>query len=205
MNNLFARFSTQGVRIGLGLAVLLLFIFHAAHWLRLGIVDRLDNLAYDQRLRLTMPNTVEKRIVIVDIDEKSLSAEGRWPWGRDKLATLVEKLFTDYKVGLVGFDIVFAEPDTSSGLNILENLAATDFKHDAAYLTRLAGLRARLDYDQLFAETMRKFPIVLGYYFNLGGVGPEVAKIGVLPSPTFVKGTFIGKKIAFLPARRHRD
>ena len=201
MNNLFARFSTQGVRIGLGLAVLLLFIFHAAHWLRLGIVDRLDNLAYDQRLRLTMPNTVEKRIVIVDIDEKSLSAEGRWPWGRDKLATLVEKLCTDYKVGLVGFDIVFAEPDTSSGLNILETLAATDFKDDAAYQTRLAGLRARLDYDQLFAETMRKFPIVLGYYFNLGGVGPEVAKIGALPSPTFVKGTFIGKKIAFLPAQ----
>lgn len=202
MKNLFGRFSRHGARIGLGLAVLLLFIFHAASWLRLGLVDRLDNMTYDQRLKLTMPKTQERGIVIVDIDEKSLSAEGRWPWGRAKLATLVDKLFADYKARLVGFDIVFAEPDNSSGLEILEHLGATDFRDDAAYQARLADMRQRLDYDQIFADTIGRYPVVLGYYFSLGGVaGQEVAKIGALPPPTFVKGTFTGKNIAFRTAR----
>ncbi len=202
MKNLLARLGTHAVRIGLGLAVLLLFIFHAASWLRLGIVDRLDNLAYDERLNLTMPGTVEKRIVIVDIDEKSLGVEGRWPWGRDKLALLLEKLFTDYKIGLAGFDIVFAEPDTSSGLTILENLATGDLKGDPAYVASVASMRARLDYDQLFAETMHKYPVVLGYYFNLNGAaGQDISKSGVLPPANFVKGTFTGKNIAFRPAQ----
>ena len=125
---LWSRLAAHAARIALGLAVLILFLLHAATWLRMGFIDRLENLAYDKRLTLTMPNTLEKRIVIVDIDERSLAAEGRWPWGRDKLAQLLDHLFTTYKVGLTGFDIVFAEPDTSSGLDILETLGGTEFK-----------------------------------------------------------------------------
>ncbi len=51
-----------------------------------------------------MPGGVDERIVILDIDEKSLAdpALGRWPWGRDKTAALVEKLFDRYGVALVG-------------------------------------------------------------------------------------------------------
>ncbi len=192
------RIRAHGVRIVLGLAVLALFLAHASNWWRLGFIDRLENLSYDQRLKLTMPRTVENRIVILDIDEKSLSAEGRWPWGRDKLAVLLTKLFEEYKVSLLGFDIVFAEPDTSSGLSVLEQLANTEFKDDESYRARLTALRPRLDYDELFATTIKKYPVVLGHYFNYGGVfGQEVAKIGTLPSPTFVKGTFAGKKVAF--------
>jgi CHASE2 domain-containing sensor protein len=29
-----------------------------------------------------MPRTLDERIVIVDIDEKSLERLGHWPWGR---------------------------------------------------------------------------------------------------------------------------
>ncbi|MGD9602105.1 MAG: CHASE2 domain-containing protein [Gammaproteobacteria bacterium] len=202
MKNLLGRIGVHGARIGLGLAVLVLFIFHAANWLRLGIVDRLDNLAYDQRLKLTMPKTQERGIVIVDIDEKSLAAEGRWPWGRDRLARMVERLFVDYDVKLVGFDIVFAEPDNSSGLGILEDLGRGGLAGDTAFLNTLADMRDRLDYDRIFAETLARHPVVLGYYFNMGGgVGLELAKSGALPPPTFVPGTFTGKNIAFRTAR----
>jgi len=43
-----------------------------------------------------MPGTQNKRIVIIDIDEKSLLEQGRWPWGRNKLAQLVDILFDKY-------------------------------------------------------------------------------------------------------------
>jgi adenylate cyclase len=202
MNQLITRVKEHGIRIGLCLAVLLLFIFHAANWFRLGLVDELENLSYDKRLTLTMPGTTESRIVIVDIDEKSLSAEGRWPWGRNKLAAMLERMFTEYKVGLVGFDIVFAEPDTSSGLNVLEALGEAEFKDDSAYRERVAAIRDRLDYDKVFADSIKKYPIVLGYYFNFAGrPSDDIAKIGVLPPPSFIKGTFTGKKIAFRPAQ----
>ena len=198
MGGLMARVPGSRNRVGLGLLVLLFFIGHAATWWRVGFIEQLENAAYDQRLRWTMPRGLDKRVVIVDIDEKSLTAEGRWPWGRDKLARLVQKLFEDYRVGLLGFDVVFAEPDTSSGLGMLEAMAGAEFKGDAAFRAKLEHLRPQLDYDELFARTLTRYPVVLGYYFNFPDLaGTPSAKIGLLPPPTFVKGTFAGKNIAF--------
>ena len=202
MEKLWGRMREHATRIGLGLAVLLVFVIHASNWARIGFIDQIENIAYDQRLLLTMPNTVERRIVIVDIDEKSLTAEGRWPWGRDKLAELVRRAFEDYEAGLLGFDIVFAEPDTSSGLGVLESLAGTAFREDPNYRSTIDRLRPTLNYDQRFADTIGRFPVALGYYFNFATPGDEqVARIGALPPPTFVKGTFTGKSVAF----RHAD
>ena len=197
MDNLLRRVFEGRVRIALGLLVLLVFIAHAANWLRIGVIDRTENLLYDQRLLLTMPGTVDSRIVIVDIDEKSLTAEGRWPWGRDKLSALVHRLFDQYKIGLLGFDIVFAEPDSSSGLKVLEQLATTDLRADAGFQRTLDALRTRLNYDQQFADSLTGLPVVMGYYFNFSADPAGVAKIGTLPPPTFVKGTFTGKNINF--------
>ncbi|MDZ7736812.1 MAG: CHASE2 domain-containing protein [Gammaproteobacteria bacterium] len=72
------------------LAILIAMLVHVAsspgdrlHW---RLLDRMENLAYDARIKLTMPGDRDERIVIVDIDEESLSRIGRWPWGRDKMA-----------------------------------------------------------------------------------------------------------------------
>ena len=113
------------VRIALGLLVALVLVGHAAKLYQVGFITQLDNIIYDYRLRLTMPATVDDRIVILDIDERSIDprALGHWPWGRDKITALLQKLFDKYGVLLVGIDVIFAEPDTSSGLPVLERLA----------------------------------------------------------------------------------
>ena len=64
----------------------------------------------DARVLLTLPGTADPKVVIVDLDERSLAAEG-WPWPRYKFATLVDQLFDRYQARVLGFDIVFAEPD----------------------------------------------------------------------------------------------
>lgn len=51
----------------------------------------------------------ERRIVLVDIDEKSVKAIGPWPWSRDQLARLVEGL-NHYQVGLKLYDVVLPDP-----------------------------------------------------------------------------------------------
>ena len=80
-------------RIAVTLIPLLFALLHATGILPLGVLQRLDDIIYDARLRATMPQTLDERIVIVDIDEKSLAEIGRWPWGRNKLADLVSNLF----------------------------------------------------------------------------------------------------------------
>jgi len=200
MSAIIAKIKDNSVRIGLSFVVLLFFVSHAADWFRVGFIQQMENIAYDKRLLLTMPQTVDDRIVIVDIDEVSLTAEGRWPWGRDKLSKFVELLFDEYEIAIVGFDIVFAEPDDSSGLKVLEHLAETDLKDNEMYRARLQVLRPDLDYDGRFAETIQKYPVILGYYFNFVADGEDASEIGELPMPTFVKGAFKGKRVAFLQA-----
>src|SRR6266700_1399952 len=156
------------VRIALGLLVALVLVGHAAKLYQVGVITQLDNIIYDYRLRLTMPATVDDRIVILDIDERSIDprALGRWPWGRDKIAALLQKLFDKYGVVIVGFDVVFAEPDESSGLPVLERLAKTRLKEVGPFQSALNELRPELDHDALFAKFLKGRPVVLGYYFN---------------------------------------
>src|SRR5688572_3146839 len=142
----------------------------------------MELFAYDARLRLFMPRTLDPRVVILDIDEKSLNAEGRWPWGRNKLAVMVKQLFEHYKIKVLGFDVAFAEPDSSSGLASLDDLGKGERKDDAEYQAWLEKARPKLDYDRMFAEEIGKHPVVLGFF--LGG---KTDRAGTLPPPTFAE------------------
>src|SRR5512135_296695 len=106
----------------------MVFLGNAAKLYSLGFIQQVDDILYDYRLRLTMPGGVDDRIVILDIDEKSLREEGRWPWSRDKMAALMDELFDHYGIAVAGFDVVFAERDTSSGLNMLRELGHNELK-----------------------------------------------------------------------------
>ncbi len=177
---------------------MLVFVAHAAEWPfgPFNFVSRLDNIIYDARLRFTMPGTVDPRIVILDIDEKSLAIPelGQWPWSRDRLAVLMEKLFEKYGVSIIGFDVVFAEPDERSGLKVLDQLAKSDLRDIPQFRSTLEGMRSRLDYDGLFAKSLSQRPVVLGYYFNSNA---DATESGVLPEPVLPKGTFASRDIKF--------
>ena len=131
-------FAKHWQRIAVTLLPLVFVLLHATGIILLGTMQRLDDVIYDIRLRATMPNTLDERIVIVDIDEKSLAEVGRFPWGRNKLGSLVDILFSQQKIAMLGFDIVFAEPDDSSGLGRLNALARDEFKDQAGFAERMA-------------------------------------------------------------------
>jgi adenylate cyclase len=190
------------VRIALGLIITLLFVVHAAKIrnVQIGLVNQLDNIIYDTRLRLTMPGGVDDRIVILDIDERSLDprALGRWPWGRDKILVLLQKLFDKYGVAVAGFDVVFAEPDEGSGLPVLERLAKSRLKDVSSFQSALAELRPQLDHDARFASFLRGRPVVLGYYFNHDD---NALESGVLPAPVLDASTLAGRNVSFISGR----
>jgi adenylate cyclase len=192
MKRLFLALRAHAVRFGLSLLLVVLGLLHTSHVLPLPFIERLEHFSYDFRLNLLMPNTVDTRIVIVDIDEKSLAAEGRWPWGRDKLAQLVNTLFDHYKIRTLGFDVVFAEKDESSGLNKLELIQRQFFNGDAQFEKALQAVKPSLNYDQLFADSLKKHNVVLGYYFHTEG---DVNTAGLLPTALFEAAEFEHQQI----------
>lgn len=176
------------VRYVLGGLLVLVFLAHALGRLDIHFVNIVDAYLYDARVRLSMPGKVDERIVIVDIDERSLAEEGRWPWNRSKVAQMVRQLTDHYKVSIVGFDVVFAEPDSTSGLPVLEDLANKQLKGNREYVATLDSLRGELDYDQRFAKTLKERPVVLGYYFN----NDQGSRYGQLPPPVLSRGDVSG-------------
>jgi adenylate cyclase len=186
-------------RITIGFAAVLVFLGHAANYYTLPLLANLESIVYDTRLRLTMPGTVDTRIAILDIDEKSLAekedgGEGHWPWPRDRLALLLDTLFEKYEVAIVGFDVVFAERDESSGIRVLERLGEQELRDVAEYQSALKRIKPQLQYDDIFAREMENRRVVLGYVFSNAETG-RVQKKGLLPQPVFRREAFATRPI----------
>ncbi|MEI6737228.1 MAG: CHASE2 domain-containing protein, partial [Pseudomonadota bacterium] len=183
--------SNAVIRAGLGLALVFLFVMYYFLNEPVKILQNLEWQAYDTRMRATMPEKMDPRIVIIDVDERTLAAEGRWPLGRDKWVALLTNSFEKYKLKVIGFDVLFTEPDTSSGLSKLEELAKGPLKNSSEFVNKLDELRPQLDYDNLFADTIKKYSVVLAFAGNNDRAkGQETLKLGVLPQPSFTKTTF---------------
>jgi adenylate cyclase len=87
----------------------------------LGLLTPQTFMAFDEKSdtltwNLSPAAHPERRVVIVDIDEKSVQALGAWPWSRTTMSKLVEAL-NDYGVGLKLFDVVM--PDAKDGDDLL--------------------------------------------------------------------------------------
>jgi adenylate cyclase len=140
-------------------------------------INRLDYLAYDLRLNLTLPDrqTPPSNVVIVDIDEASLRAEGRWPWSRQKLAELVSKL-KQAGVHTIGFDVALAEPERNVAQELIEAAAASGRLQHRDYLEQLIP---DMDRDVQLSKTLAGQNVVMGFLLHHSDEG----SVGALPSP----------------------
>lgn len=87
--------------------ILLSFTIYATN-----LFGRVDNLIFDigQRISKTPP---PDDVIIVAIDQDSLSQLGRWPWSREVHAKLLQRLKTE-QPAVIGFDVIFSEPQQSN-------------------------------------------------------------------------------------------
>ncbi len=146
----------------------------SGHWL-----NRLDFLLYDLRFNAALdwqpPGRGEQPVIIVDIDEKSLAEEGRWPWSRHKLADLVAALAQSGAV-VVAFDVVFSEPERNPVDDIREHMtqSGADWQPPREW-------RARVDADSHFARELPATDTVLGFFF----LDEASVSVGRLPAPVY--------------------
>lgn len=143
---------------------------------------RLELLAYDARMNLFLQEkiTKDKRITIINIDEKSLSKEGRWPWSRKKMAKLVNQL-SEAGAVVIAFDVIFSEPERNSSEEIIEKLSQNpDARKHINYLQQHSD---EFDNDKLFSNALKNKDIILGYIAYTKKSGSK----GKLPPPLVIK------------------
>ncbi|MDB5409597.1 MAG: hypothetical protein JWL84_4509 [Rhodospirillales bacterium] len=105
--------------------------------------------------------------VIVALDSPSLAEYGQWPWPRDLVARLVQRVAAG-GASVVGLEILFAEPDRLSP----EQLAATFGTDDPALAARLRALPSN---DALLAKSFAGAKIVLATATRQAGFAPSSA------------------------------
>src|SRR5439155_1739731 len=135
------------------------------------ILDLIELKAYDLRFLSRGPRPPSPAVVMAAIDEKSLDAEGRWPWPRSKIAALVDTL-SRHGARVIGFDIAFSEPDENSQVALIDQLAR---RVDALAIRdrRLAAFisesRRHADNDRALANAIKSSSsaAVLGSFFHM--------------------------------------
>src|SRR6266566_6225758 len=135
-------------------------------------VRALRLIAFDHFQQLD-PETYDPNlpIRIVDIDEKSLSMIGQWPWPRTTVRDLLSELASK-GAAVVAFDVLFAEPDRTSLEAIVKQLPASE----ASAIT--AAMAERPSNDALFAAALKDTPSVLSVVLGEGASTTVQAKSG---------------------------
>ncbi len=168
-------------RVLLGLLLTLFFAIEALLPSLSGFsnpVSRGIELAVADKVQRLQPLTKDDRIVIVDIDERSLAEQGRWPWSREQIAVLIKKTIDEAGARVLAFDVVFAESEIDSDQRLVDRLLK-DVAFKAVY-EQLNVIRGGLDADRALALQLKDRPVVLGYYFTADRDGHMS---GALPSP----------------------
>jgi len=145
-----------------------------------GLITRLDNLVYDQRFSfmLETPEETEHKIVIIDIDQRSLEELGRWPWSRFMFGDLVGQLF-NYGVIVIGFDYFFPEPERNLMFELQAKVLDAGGSESLPPDELLQQWSDLLNGDQHFADEMSKGDVVLGVSFK----SSDSVSYGDLPKP----------------------
>lgn len=150
------------IRFSFALAAVLLTVW--AQWLKPPASSFFaDEWLRDRMINLQASSAEEPRILVVDIDEASTAELGPWPWPRERMADLVEKLITIYKAKGVALDIVLPDPRPDSG-----------------------------DGDQRLALLAEHGPLVTAQIFEYPGASENPVRDGQLAGGVPAKGSHAG-------------
>lgn len=135
-------------------------------------LDVMEKKTIDIRFSIRGPVQPQAPIVIAAIDEKSVHAEGKWPWPRKKIAALVSKL-AQAGCKIIAFDVIFSEPESSDTLHAIQLIEnkVRQLKLDNDVLSDyFLSLKQKTDSDNALAAALKNADakIVLGYFLKTG-------------------------------------
>jgi serine phosphatase RsbU (regulator of sigma subunit) len=148
-------------------------------WLQPPWAVRLQAAWFDAYQALSPRQVNVLPVTVVEIDQKSLTALGQWPWPRTRLAQLV-KTVDHAGAAAIGLNILMPEPDALSPERVLAEAAVNDRSVDAA-------LRSLMSNDAVLGAALASAPTVL----VLAGTDEETGR-PVRAAPVTVKASRLG-------------
>lgn len=131
------------------------------------LFTRIEYLLYDVRFNLFLPITKQEqsdhKIAIIDIDENSIINEGRFPWSRQKVATLIQKL-GEAGALVIAFDVVFSEKEVNPVERISHAVPAEVFNQLPPQ--QWQSISSMADADEVMANAIAQHDVVLGFFFQ---------------------------------------
>jgi len=159
--------------------------------------DQLELKILDEQFKIRGEIPHDRRVIIVGVNNNDLSEIGRWPWSRDKIAAIVERILGEYQAKALGFDIVFSEQQLNPIVESARLIEAQE--HDANFVKVLRTHQKAGDVDGQLAAVLKKYhdQLVLGYFFYPQGV--DVPELGLKRLPqqlALLKSSWISAKFS---------
>jgi len=128
-------------------------------------LQNIEQRSLDARFNLRGARLPDPRIVIVDIDEKTLQRVGAYPIARSAYAQMVDRLHAD-GARIVAFDVTFPTPEKNSAVEALGKLEGELRGAPAPVREKIAALKQSSDHDLRLAESMKRAGnVILGHVF----------------------------------------
>lgn len=174
------------------MGMVIALIAAASVMLDLEPLHSLDRISYDIMLPGLDKNPANTSVIILDIDEKSLTKNGQWPWPRFQIARMLKKVL-EGKPKSVGIDILFPESDrTSFGLMSKELKSSYGIELDTSNIPP-----EMIDNDKTLADVLKTGPFYLGLMFRFGKSGVMDAKLPNSPIKILEVNRRIGKSTPY--------
>ena len=116
-------------------------------------IKSISFLSFDMYQKVFPIKKQDSNVVIIDIDEKSLSKFGQFPWNRSIFAKIIENV-NEANPKSIGFDVFFSEKDKQSPEEIIKsyNILSEDVIN---YLVKIKG------HDERFRQQLENSKSVL--------------------------------------------
>ncbi|MDH5786100.1 MAG: adenylate/guanylate cyclase domain-containing protein [Chromatiales bacterium] len=146
-----------------GISLVLFLLLAFTYRIEPQLLSDIEGRLLDARFKLRGPISTSGAVAIVAVDEKSIEEIGRWPWSREVIAELIEKI-GGMGAGAIGLDIVFSEPQSSP----LDELLSQRSEIGIVEQDRLRRMFAGESPDQRLARVIGESGrVVNGQFFYL--------------------------------------
>jgi serine/threonine-protein kinase len=152
------------VNLDLALGALIILVFIGLSHIRFSILEHLERYVYDAEMRYA-PSERRRasEIVLIHIDDKTLSKLGPWPWPRLLIAEMIDKLKAG-EAKLIALNMPFIKKQANQGLKALgalyEKFEAYPFAQRDTMMTNwmqenLKQMEKDLDSDKRLVESVK--------------------------------------------------
>ncbi len=155
----------KSIRLDIIMGIIITLFFLIISNRGVSCIDGIERQLYDIGTGFAVADySSADKIVVIDIDDKSLADIGPWPWPRHIIAEMIS-LLHEQGAGLIGVNILFSENELNEGIKEIKNFrekysvyppADEDISLKNWVLDSLDQIKKRLDSNSILVDSVKR-------------------------------------------------